>query len=73
MLQRTAFGYTFPNFTLGFASHFKGITFSSPITFASQLNSTGFGLLGREPLLDHFWFRFGNDGGHIFRFGPLGR
>ena len=73
MLQGTAFGYAFDGFSVSFEPHFEDLCFSSSITFSSRLNSTGFGLLGRDPLLDHVWFRFGNDAGHVFRFGPLGR
>jgi hypothetical protein len=71
MLLGTAFGYAFQGFRVGFAAYFEDLSFAAPVLFTSRLNSTGYGLLGRDPLLDHFWFRFGNDAGHVFRFGPL--
>jgi hypothetical protein len=71
MLQGTAFGYTFDGFQIGFAAHLAAVSFPASVTFTPQLNSSGYGLLGREPLLDHIWLRFGNDQGHAFQFGPL--
>lgn len=57
-------GFRYPSVRIELADLWAGRSFTAPIVFSPRLDGFLYGLLGREPFLDHFQCRFGHGDGY---------
>ena len=58
--------YRSPSLRIGFPDLWDDRAFETPVLFTPWLDNRAYGLLGREPTLDHLSCRFGHQSGYGF-------
>jgi len=64
MLAGMAEGLEYTSASVSFPDYWPDDPFAAPVVFSPARDGHLYGLLGREPLLNHFQCRFGHGDGH---------
>jgi hypothetical protein len=60
-----------PDLRISFPELWQNVSFEAPVIFTAWLDDRAYGILGREPTLDHITYRLGHQDGYGFSIRPI--